>query len=264
MESFYQTLSNLGYTHPVHPTLVYLPIGCVMAAFIFSLIALLFNRTSIWTSAKHCIILAFIAVPPTMILGYMDWQYFHGGAWLFPIRMKIILACLLIVLLSGTVVYNLKSNLSKKKLIVLYTLCFLNVVAIGYYGGELVFAGFVPQNRSVEPSSVTKKQLPTAAITFVDVDYIFHRICIRCHKGPGAPYELQLDTYEHVMEGGLEGKVVIPGKPDESELVLRIRGMSKPAMPYRMEPLSEKDINTIVRWIQQGAKSNFISQGAKE
>ena len=121
MESFYQTLNNLGYTHPVHPTMVYLPIGCIMAAFIFGVAAVLFNRTSLSTSAKHCITLALIAVIPTIIFGYMDWHHFLGGTWIFPIRMKMILAGLLLVLLATTVGYNWKFKATEKPFS-LYTL----------------------------------------------------------------------------------------------------------------------------------------------
>lgn len=207
MESFYQTLYNLGYTHPVHPTMVYLPIGCVMAAFIFGLTSVFFNRSGLLISAKHCITLAVIAAIPTIIFGYMDWQYFHGGNWIFPIRMKIFLAALLMVLLTITVVFQWKLDASRKSILALFTFCFFNVVALGYYGGEIVFAGFEKHHHASDTSDEEKKTHPNETVTYDEVAGIFHQNCIQCHKGPEAPYDLQLDTYEHVMKGGLEGKV---------------------------------------------------------
>lgn len=254
MASIYQVLNSLGYTHPVHPTMVYLPIGCIMAAFIFGAVAALCNRPGLLTSARHCVTLALIAVIPTVIFGYVDWQHFLGGAWIFPIRMKMILAGIFLVLLSFTVGFCWKFSANRKTILVFIALCFLNVVAISYYGGEIVFAGFGKKYRNFETTINGKNTQPTATITYADVVDIFQQICIRCHKGFGAPDGLQLDSYEHAMKGGIDGKVIVPGKPDKSELILRIKGLSKPAMPYGMEPLPEKKIETFVRWVEQGAK----------
>ena len=69
MEAFYEALQRLGYTHPVHPTMIYLPIGGVMAAFIFGLMAVFLNRSDASISARYSIILAFIAVFPTILFG---------------------------------------------------------------------------------------------------------------------------------------------------------------------------------------------------
>lgn len=260
METFYQTLYTLGYTHPVHPTMVYLPIGCVMAAVIFGLTAMFFKRSSLLISAQHCINLAFIAALPTIIFGYMDWQYFLGGNLIFPIRMKIFLAALLILLLFITVVYQWKFSRNRKPLLALYTLCFFNVVALGYYGGEIVFSGFAKHNKASETPAAEKTMPPNAMITYAEISDIFHQNCIQCHKGPGAPYDLQLDTYEHVMKGGLEGKVIVPGNPADSELIHRLKGESRPAMPFRKEPLPGDQIDMLIRWIEQGAKEGDILQ----
>jgi len=83
MESFYQTLARIGYTHPLHPTLTHLVMGLVMGAFIFILIAAFFRRESLARTAWHCIILAVIALLPTAVLGYADWQHSFAGDLIF-------------------------------------------------------------------------------------------------------------------------------------------------------------------------------------
>ena len=117
IEAFYQALQHLGYTHPVHPTIIYLPIGGVMTAFIFGMLAVIFNRSSLAVSARHNIVLAFFAVFPTILLGYMDWQYYHGGVWMFPIRMKIYLAIALVILLLITLLSHYTFKAGTKVLI---------------------------------------------------------------------------------------------------------------------------------------------------
>jgi uncharacterized membrane protein len=39
IESIYQTLAKIGYTHPLHPPATHLPAGLIIGAFIFALIA---------------------------------------------------------------------------------------------------------------------------------------------------------------------------------------------------------------------------------
>ncbi len=252
MEIFYQTLQNLGYTHPIHPTIVYLPIGGVMAALIFGIIAVILNRYSFVVSARHSSVLAFFAAFPTILLGYMDWQYYHAGTWMFPIRMKIYLAAALVVLLLITILSHYIFRAGMKTILFLYSLCFINVVAIGYYGGEVVFAGSHWQLDAQEQEKAEDGG-PQEEVAWADISVIFEQHCNMCHSGTSAPHDLRLDSYEQVMEGSENGKVIIPNKPGESELVLRMKGRSEPAMPFRQPLLPEETTQTIVRWVDQGA-----------
>ena len=106
IEFIYQTLTKLGYTHPLHPTLTHVPIGMVMGAFLFVLVALIFRRTNLAQSARHCSILALIAAVTTALLGIMDWLHFYGGSLLFPIKMKLALAGILIIFLTLVVIFG--------------------------------------------------------------------------------------------------------------------------------------------------------------
>lgn len=66
------------------------------------------------------------------------------------------------------------------------------------------------------------------------------------------PHGIRLDSYEHIM--ATEG-LVEPGKPEQSKLV---DVLVNPAMrmPPSLPPLPEEEIQLIVSWIAQGAKSN--------
>lgn len=141
----YQFLQSIGYPHPIHPTEVHMPIGLVVGALIFSSIAVVFKREKLAEAARYCVILAFIWLFPTLILGIMDWQYFYSGAWLFPIKMKLMLLPLVIVSLGISILLSGKYGPASKGVLILYIMSFCLILAIGYYGGQLVYGGWSPQ-----------------------------------------------------------------------------------------------------------------------
>jgi uncharacterized membrane protein len=101
-EFIYQPLTNLGYNHPIHPTLTHVPIGMAMGAFIFVLIAVITRKKNLAQTARHCSVLALIGPVPTALLGLMDWQHFYGGLLLFPIKMVFQQNCSACHLSDGT------------------------------------------------------------------------------------------------------------------------------------------------------------------
>ena len=168
-DSVYQFLEKMGYPHPIHPSETHIPIGLVTGAFFFVWVALLFRHQRLALSARHCIILAFIFVFPTMLFGFMDWQHYFAGAWLFPIKVKLTLACALLVLLLIGILLGKRFGAESRTVTAVYTLCFLIVVVIGYFGGQLVYSGWGPP---------APKEFQAGA-------KIFKARCSGCHPGGG-------------------------------------------------------------------------------
>jgi uncharacterized membrane protein len=139
IESIYQMLAKIGYTHPLHPPATHLPAGLIIGGFVFALIAWIFNRKNLAQTARHCFILAFVMAIPTILLGVMDWQHRFGGAYLFEIKMKLVLAGILLFLLLVAVVYAALSGTFSKTVVAIYALCLVTVIGLGYFGGELVY-----------------------------------------------------------------------------------------------------------------------------
>jgi mono/diheme cytochrome c family protein len=91
--------------------------------------------------------------------------------------------------------------------------------------------------------------------TFSEVNQIFQAHCVSCHSGARPPEGLHLDSYKGVMAGSKDMQVVVKGNPGKSELVKRIKGISKPRMPRNGPPwLSEDEVAVIEKWIAAGAK----------
>jgi hypothetical protein len=85
-----------------------------------------------------------------------------------------------------------------------------------------------------------------------DVRPILTDKCFACH-GPDPKHrkaKLRLDTREGVVES-----VVVPGKPDESDLVARITAADDTRMPPAKggKPLAPAEIEVLKRWVKEGA-----------
>ena len=177
IDSIYRLIGGFGYTHPLHPPTTHLPIGLVIGAFVLGLTAFLFKKPLLAQSARHVFILALIFFFPTVLLGFMDWQHFYAGAFVFPIQMKIRLSIVLGILLGIGVLLFRETEKSAHRSLPIFGLCFLVVLTIGYFGGDLVF-GEKTASLNQEDSSL-KQEDYTAGKD------IFAANCIGCHPNGG-------------------------------------------------------------------------------
>jgi mono/diheme cytochrome c family protein len=91
-----------------------------------------------------------------------------------------------------------------------------------------------------------------------DIAPILVANCNRCHTKDGAGVrrgKFDLSTFEKLQTGTPDHKVIVPGKPAESHLVLRINGEEDPKMPQGANTaLSADAIAKITRWVKEGAQ----------
>ncbi len=87
------------------------------------------------------------------------------------------------------------------------------------------------------------------------VEPILEKHCQGCHGPKKQKSGLRLDLRESLLEGGDSGlAAVVPGNPEKSFLVEVIQHLNEDVvMPPDEDKLPEKEINTIVKWIQEGA-----------
>jgi len=79
--------------------------------------------------------------------------------------------------------------------------------------------------------------------------------CIGCHnpKDKARRKDFDLTTFTALMKGGADGPAIVPGKPDESVLLLRVQGEETPKMPPGQNNLAPEAIAKIEQWIKAGA-----------
>jgi mono/diheme cytochrome c family protein len=83
---------------------------------------------------------------------------------------------------------------------------------------------------------------------------ILSRHCVVCHGALKPRGGLRLDTALGAQKGAKSGVVILPGRGEESPLILSVRGEGPTdRMPWKRPPLAESEIALLQAWIDQGA-----------
>jgi uncharacterized membrane protein len=212
--------------------LTHLVMGLVMGAFIFVLIATFFRRESLARTAWRCMVLALIALLPTAVLGYADWQYRFSGDLIFPITMKLILAGLLLVLLVVAIVMGFRTENWSRNIVIIYIVCLVVVIGIGYFGGELVYG-------KRAPAAATEEGLVSEGAV------VFNQSCSACHHS---------DKTDYKIGPGMQGlfqleKLPVSGRPvteDNIRMQLKTPFKNMPAFPE----LAEEKVEALIAYLK--------------
>jgi uncharacterized membrane protein/mono/diheme cytochrome c family protein len=87
-----------------------------------------------------------------------------------------------------------------------------------------------------------------------DVMPILKDTCVECHGPDKVKARLRMDSVEGLQKGGKSGALVKPGDPENSLMMRRVLGLDgDDQMPLDKDPLTEKQIDTLRRWIAAGA-----------
>ncbi len=79
---------------------------------------------------------------------------------------------------------------------------------------------------------------------------------VGCHVA-GGPDNLDFSTYQTLKKGGADGPVIIPGNPNESDIIEEIvSGRMPPGGP----PLTDAQIQLFIDWINEGAMDGQLGQ----
>src|SRR5437867_938585 len=96
---------------------------------------------------------------------------------------------------------------------------------------------------------------PASPLDFTrEVQPILVTSCVRCHRAAKREGGLRLDTREGLLKGGDSGEAVVPGDGNGSLLHQRLLSEDPDLrMPQRSDPLTPLQVETIRRWIDEGA-----------
>jgi mono/diheme cytochrome c family protein len=199
IDSVYRFLSGLGFSDPLHPPIVHVPIGLVIGALVALAVAILFKRDKLVITARHLSILALIFVFPSILFGVFDWIHFFHGALLPAIKIKMFLAGGLLVLLGIGIVIGGEEKPHLVSMSVIYVLSFVSVVALGWFGAGLLYGRGAPVAEKVtigvaRGAAPLPAPLPRLKTTGAAPDgaALFAVNCQSCHPSGGNIIEAKL------------------------------------------------------------------------
>lgn len=143
----------------------------------------------------------------------------------------------------------------------------------GHFGGMSVYGedyyaragvsdvGEEPTLSPAERFTSTKRPPIAAPPTDVTIDFvqhvqpIFEKSCYRCHDEKKRKGGLRLDKKKWAFAGGDGGVCIVPGEPMASKLfqLISLPVDHEDYMPPKGDPLSKDEVETIHRWIAEGA-----------
>jgi|WetSurMetagenome_2_1015567.scaffolds.fasta_scaffold106940_2 uncharacterized membrane protein len=162
IDDLYALLARFGFIDPLHSPITHMPIGLVTGALIFFLVALIFKRKTLVLTARHASILAFIFVFPTILLGVFDWVHFYHATLYTPIKIKMGLAAVALVLIGAGIILGSEIKLHKISLTIIYAASFITVVGLGYFGSGIIYG------RGLEMKKPLQEKAPPAKRTAID------------------------------------------------------------------------------------------------
>lgn len=277
---FFDGLSDLWiwqFLARMHPLIIHFPIGALLIAFFLEILTLGGKRSELRSGIQWLVYIgtgtSLLAVLAGLMLAYggnysETTIFYHqwGG-----------IATVILALSASWLLYRAGTSGKKKDLIfyrVTLTATVLVLTVAGHFGASLThgddyITSVLPWNYDTiaegefdELLTEVNQHMELGALSEthknelnVGVRRIFAHSCYRCHDSNEAEGGLVLNSKEAVMKGGDGGPIIVPGQPDDSELIHRItlpKGHDD-AMPQKGSPLSPGQVQLIRTWIEVGA-----------
>lgn len=86
------------------------------------------------------------------------------------------------------------------------------------------------------------------------------KYCLECHSSDKPKGGLDMTAYKTLLQGGDNGPVFVPGKPEGSRIVQMVEGKDKNVMPPKKAKQPSNEERAVLRnWIAAGAKDDSTS-----
>ena len=196
-----------------------MPIGLIAGALVFFLVALIFKRKQLVLSARHASILALVFAVPTILFGVFDWMHFYHGVFFPAIKYKMFLAGAVVILLGLGIILGSEIKLRSLAMTLIYALCFVAAVGLGYFGGNIVYGqGQAPAVASSSQIGVSAAPPSPAPVgDNAEGRSLFASNCQACHAGGGNSIAASLPIKGSKKLANLEsftGFIRAPSMPD--------------------------------------------------
>ncbi len=244
-----------------HPLLVHLPIGILLIAAVFQFLSRKEKFQSLNVAVGIALFFGMFSAVASCISGFLlsktddyDESLIGKHQWLgIAVAVTSVIAYIL----------NKKNSWFTKWVMVLMTLL---IIITGHLGGSLTHgsdyltkAFFTSGGNNKD---IKRKPIPNVqeAVAYTDViKPIFESRCYGCHGPDKQKGKLRLDEPDFILKGGKDGKVIVAGKANESELIERIflaKDNEDHMPPKEKGQLTKQDMDLLHWWVSNGADFN--------
>lgn len=130
----------------------------------------------------------------------------------------------------------------------------------GHYGGMVTHG----EDFLALPLEKREEKIPENPLIYKDVvGRILDKKCVSCHNPNKKKGELLMTSLNELLAGGAVGNTIIPGNPQESELIRRIHLPIEDEdhmPPDGKKPLDANEIQILEQWIAKGASDTLRLQ----
>src|SRR6186713_3301134 len=239
-----------------HPLLVHLPIGILLLAALFQLLALKPKYASMHAATSIALFWGMISAIVSCISGYLLSLSGDYDEELVETHMWFAIATASVSLIAY--LFNRWENeFAKWVILLMVPLIFVT----GHLGGSLTHGSDYLTKRFSKDSTVEKEIKPIADVqeanAYADIiQPIFESKCYSCHNKSKKKGKLRLDEPAFILKGGEDGEVIKPGNADESDMMRRLllpRNEEDHMPPKEKPQLKDNEIALIHWWIATGA-----------
>lgn len=244
-----------------HPVLVHLPIGILLLACFFQFLILKPRFAVLQPAIPAMFFWGMIGAVLSCLSGYMlslsgdyDGELVGRHQWMgiFTAILSLILYLLYQFSVSETIARSVSLGI-----IILVTIT-------GHLGGSLTHGSdYLTEGlHSDDDKGPVLKPIPNIqeATLYADVvQPLLQAKCYSCHGPNKQKGKLRLDQQEFILKGGKDGKVIEPGKADESEMIERmlLPMTDEDHMPPKeKKQMTPNEISLLHWWINTGADFN--------
>jgi len=127
----------------------------------------------------------------------------------------------------------------------------------GHYGGMVTHG----EDFLALPTEKREEKIPENPLIYKDVvGRILDDKCVSCHNPNKKKGELLMTSLDGLLKGGEVGNTIIPGNPEESEIIRRLHlplEDEEHMPPDGKRPMDETEIQILERWIALGVSDTL-------
>lgn len=241
-----------------HPVLVHLPIGILLLAILFHWL----STKEKYAAVSAAIPIAYLAGAITAAMSCVTGYLLAGSGEYDETTLNLHQWMGIIVAFSAATGYLFSRNNNPQQLKWVSILLLFLITVTGHLGGTLTHGeGYLwkGDGETKKDSAHAAKTIANAqeAIVYKDIiQPMLEQKCYNCHAATKQKGGLRLDSEEWMIKGGKNGKVMVAGSIDSSEMYKRVvlDPIEEKHMPPKGKPqLNEQERVLLQWWIQSGA-----------